>query len=84
VGVLLRRRELTRQKCDAEYDRFQIEQPLIEMISRIINSYQIQDVSGSSDRRTSACLPSWFQTTSCMSDADILGHLPEMLAVQER
>ncbi|KAK4686206.1 DNA polymerase epsilon subunit 1, partial [Tremellales sp. Uapishka_1] len=31
-------------KCDAEYDRFQIEQPLIEMISKLINTYQIQDI----------------------------------------
>jgi len=31
-------------KCDAEYDRFQIEQPLIEMISRMITSFQTQDI----------------------------------------
>ncbi|ORY22632.1 hypothetical protein BCR39DRAFT_551237 [Naematelia encephala] len=31
-------------KCDAEYDRFTIEQPLIEMVSRMITSYQTQDV----------------------------------------
>ncbi|WVR03512.1 DNA polymerase epsilon catalytic subunit A [Kwoniella sp. DSM 27419] len=31
-------------KCDAEYDRFQIEQPLIEMISKLITSFQTQDV----------------------------------------
>ena len=28
-----------------EYDRFQIEQPMIEMISRTITSFQTQDVS---------------------------------------
>lgn len=32
------------QKCDHEYDRFQIEQPLIQMVSRIITSFQTQDV----------------------------------------
>lgn len=32
------------QKCDVEYDRFQVEQPLIEMISRMITSFQTQDV----------------------------------------
>lgn len=33
------------QKCDSEYDRFQIEQPLIEMVTKTITNYQIQDVS---------------------------------------
>ncbi|WRT63732.1 DNA polymerase epsilon catalytic subunit A [Kwoniella shivajii] len=31
-------------KCDSDYDRFQIEQPLIEMISKMVTSYQTQDV----------------------------------------
>lgn len=31
-------------KCDSEYDRFQIEQPLIEMVTKTITNYQIQDV----------------------------------------
>ncbi|KAK8845494.1 DNA polymerase epsilon catalytic subunit A [Kwoniella newhampshirensis] len=31
-------------KCDSEYDRFQIEQPLIEMITRLLTMYQTQDV----------------------------------------
>lgn len=33
------------QKCDCEYGRFQIEQPLIEVITKMITNYQIQDVS---------------------------------------
>lgn len=33
-----------RQKCDADYNPFQIEQPLIEMVSRVISSWQTQDV----------------------------------------
>lgn len=31
-------------KCDAEYDRFAIEHPLIDMVSRIVTSWQTQDV----------------------------------------
>ncbi|OCF45186.1 DNA polymerase epsilon catalytic subunit A [Kwoniella heveanensis CBS 569] len=31
-------------KCDAEYDRFQIEQPLIEMITKMTTNFQTQDV----------------------------------------
>ncbi|WVW81918.1 DNA polymerase epsilon catalytic subunit A [Kwoniella bestiolae CBS 10118] len=31
-------------KCDSEYDKFQIEQPLIEMIAKMITAYQTQDV----------------------------------------
>ncbi|RSH85546.1 DNA polymerase epsilon catalytic subunit [Saitozyma podzolica] len=31
-------------RCDAEYHHFQIEQPLIQMVSRLITAYQTQDV----------------------------------------
>ncbi|WVQ80319.1 DNA polymerase epsilon catalytic subunit A [Cryptococcus sp. DSM 104549] len=31
-------------RCDSEYDRFQIEQPLIEILQKMITSYQTQDV----------------------------------------
>ncbi|ORX34724.1 hypothetical protein BD324DRAFT_652983 [Kockovaella imperatae] len=31
-------------KCDSEYDRFQIERPLIDMISRMVTSFQTQDL----------------------------------------
>ncbi|WWD09045.1 DNA polymerase epsilon catalytic subunit A [Kwoniella europaea PYCC6329] len=48
-------------KCDSEYDKFQIEQPLIEMISKMITSYQTQDVicmkcsSSKSDNLAATC-----------------------------
>lgn len=31
-------------KCDADYDRFQIEEPLIEMVSKMVGAFQTQDI----------------------------------------
>lgn len=47
VWPSLKDKALTGQKCDGEYERFQIEGPLIEMISRLITAFQTQDVSSS-------------------------------------
>ncbi|WWC85914.1 DNA polymerase epsilon catalytic subunit A [Kwoniella dendrophila CBS 6074] len=48
-------------KCDSEYDKFQIEQPLIETITKIQTSYQTQDIicmkcnSSKSDNLAATC-----------------------------
>jgi hypothetical protein len=42
---LLASAALIRQACDTEYDRFLIERPLIDMVSRLVTSFQTQDVS---------------------------------------
>lgn len=32
------------QKCDAEYDKFVIEHPLIDVVSSVVTSWQTQDI----------------------------------------
>ncbi|ODN97119.1 DNA polymerase epsilon catalytic subunit A [Cryptococcus amylolentus CBS 6273] len=39
------RKSWTCHKCDSDYDRFQIEQPLIETINKMVTAYQTQDVA---------------------------------------
>ncbi|WVN90957.1 DNA polymerase epsilon catalytic subunit A [Cryptococcus depauperatus CBS 7841] len=41
-------------RCDAEYDRLQIEQPLIETVTKMIAHYQIQDIACQKCRQSRA------------------------------